>query len=63
MARECEICKKGKLTGHSVSHSNIKTKRVYNANLQNVKINDNGTVRYAKVCCRCLKAGKIVKSK
>ena len=33
MARVCEICGKGKQNGHSVSHSNIKTKRSFNANL------------------------------
>ena len=47
MARVCEICGKGKQNGHSVSHSNIKTKRSFNANLQNIKIELNGTVKKA----------------
>ena len=44
MARVCEICGKGKQNGNSVSHSNIKTKRSFNANLQNIRIEVNGTV-------------------
>lgn len=61
MARVCEICGKGNQTGHSVSHSNVKTKRVFHANLQNIKINLNGTIKRAKVCTSCIKGNKIQK--
>lgn len=63
MARVCEICGKGKQNGHSVSHSNIKTKRSFNSNLQNIKININGTVRKALVCTCCIKGNKVTKAK
>ena len=34
MSRRCELTAKGPLTGHKVSHSNIKTKRRFLPNLQ-----------------------------
>jgi large subunit ribosomal protein L28 len=34
MARFCELTGKGPLSGHYVSHSNRKTKRKFNPNLQ-----------------------------
>ena len=34
MARVCQVTGKKPLSGHSVSHSNIKTKRKFNPNLQ-----------------------------
>ncbi len=36
MSRRCELTAKGPLTGHKVSHSNIKTKRRFLLNLCNV---------------------------
>ena len=59
MSNKCEICGKGQVSGNNVSHSNRHTKRKWNANIQTVRINDNGTVRRAKVCTRCLRSGKV----
>ncbi len=59
MAKKCFICGKGTQTGHNVSHSNIKTKRIWVPNLQRVKILVDGTPRKVPVCTRCLKAGKV----
>ena len=39
------------------------TKRSFNANLQNIRIEVNGTVRKALVCAKCIKGNKIVKAK
>ena len=36
MSRRCELTAKGPLVGHTVSHSNIKTKRRFLPNLVNV---------------------------
>ena len=36
MSRRCELSGKGVLVGHNVSHSNIKTKRRFLPNLQNI---------------------------
>lgn len=38
MSRRCELTGKGVLTGHRVSHSNIKTNRRYLPNLQRVTL-------------------------
>lgn len=38
MSRRCELSGKGVLTGHRVSHSNIKTNRRYLPNLQRVTL-------------------------
>ena len=62
MARRCEICGKGPLVGHNVSHANNKTKTRSLPNLRSVRANLNGEVRHVRVCTRCLKAGKIVKA-
>ena len=37
MASICEICGKGKLAGNNVSHSNRRTKRAWNPNIQQVR--------------------------
>ena len=59
MSRKCEVCGKGQVSGNNVSHSNRHTRRKWNANVQTVRIEDNGTVRKAKVCTRCLRSGKV----
>ena len=38
MARRCDVTGKGPLVGHHVSHSNIKTKRRYLPNVQQVTL-------------------------
>jgi large subunit ribosomal protein L28 len=40
----------------------VATKRRFNANLQKIRIDDQGTARRVYVCTRCLKAGKVVKA-
>ncbi|MEE0797613.1 MAG: 50S ribosomal protein L28 [Anaerovoracaceae bacterium] len=60
MSRKCEICGKGQVSGNAVSHSNRHTKRKWNANIQTVRVvDDNGTVRRANVCTKCLKSNKV----
>lgn len=59
MARKCEVCGKGTETGYQVSHSNIKTKRNWKANVQKVRAVVNGTPQRIAVCTRCLKTGKV----
>lgn len=38
MSRVCELTGKGPMSGHNVSHSNIKTKRRFLPNLQDVTL-------------------------
>ena len=42
MSRVCAICGKGKVSGNNVSHSNRKTKRTFEANVQKVSVEVNG---------------------
>ena len=62
MARECEICGKRPQVGHSVSHSNIKTKRRWYPNLQRVYAIQNGTFCRIRVCTRFLRSGLVTKA-
>jgi len=59
MSRVCSVCGKGKLAGNKVSHSNRKTPRSYNANVQKVKVVNDGVVSSEYVCTRCLKGNKV----
>ena len=45
MSRRCELTGKGVLTGHRVSHSNIKTNRRYLPNLQHVTLESEALKR------------------
>lgn len=58
MARICSICGKGKMAGHQVSHSNIKTNKHWQANIQKVKVDIDGKEEKAYVCTKCLKTSK-----
>ena len=59
MSRKCEVCGKGQVSGNNVSHSNRHTRRKWNANIQTVRIEEDGKVRKARVCTRCLRSGKV----
>ena len=62
MSKQCEFCGKKPQTGNYVSHANIKTKRVCNPILQNVRHQfANGEVRTVSVCTRCLRSGVVTK--
>lgn len=58
MAR-CDICGKGTVSGMSASHSNIKNKRVWKANIQKVRVQVDGGAKRMSVCTRCLRSGKV----
>jgi large subunit ribosomal protein L28 len=58
MSKKCEICGKGQGSGNNVSHSNRHTRRKWNANIQSVKVQKNGTVSRMNVCTKCIKSGK-----
>ncbi|MDR3319876.1 MAG: 50S ribosomal protein L28 [Desulfovibrio sp.] len=62
MSKECVFCGKKPQVGNLVSHSNIKTKRRFNPNLQRVHHQfPDGNVRTLMVCTRCLRSGTVVK--
>ena len=60
MSKKCEICGKGQVSRNNVSHSMRHTRRKWNANIQTVRVVDeNGTVRRANVCTRCIRSNKV----
>jgi len=74
MARVCEICAKKPVSGRQIARRGISkkaggiglkttgiTKRRFAPNLQNMRIIESGTVRFASICVKCLKAGKVQK--
>ena len=62
MGKYCEVCGKGTLNGHSVSHSNRKTNRIWAPNVQNVRVVVNGTAKRMNVCTRCLRSGNVMRA-
>lgn len=74
MARVCELCGKGTVSGYYVprkglpkkkggagQHIGVRTKRVFRPNLLKVKVNEKGSIRTIKICTRCLRTGNFVK--
>lgn len=59
MAKFCEICNKGLMSGNTVSHSNRKAKRAWAPNIQRTRVIINGTHLTIGVCTRCLRSGKV----
>ncbi|MFA5449896.1 MAG: 50S ribosomal protein L28 [Clostridia bacterium] len=56
MSRVCSVCGKGQMSGNKVSHSNIKTRKSWKANVHKVKLsNPNGSVANKYLCTRCLR--------
>jgi large subunit ribosomal protein L28 len=60
MAKVCDSCGRGPATGNNVSHSNRHSKRRWNINLQNVKVDvGGGETRQMKICTKCLRSGRV----
>jgi large subunit ribosomal protein L28 len=62
MAKKCEICGKGPVTGNNVSHAHNKTRRRWLPNLQTIRVLVNGAAKRMKICTSCIKSGKIQKA-
>jgi large subunit ribosomal protein L28 len=61
MAR-CEICDKGPMYGHRVSHAHNLTKRRWNPNLQRVRAVVGKTHKSLRVCTNCIRSGRVTKA-
>ncbi len=61
MAKSCDLCQRGTITGRQLSHAHNVTPRRLEANLQRVRALVEGTVRRVLVCTRCVRSGAIVK--
>ena len=59
MAKQCESCGKGTVTGRKVSHAHNVTSRTWEPNLRSIKALIGGTVKRVRVCARCIRSGKV----
>ena len=62
MSKVCLTCGKAPVVGNSRSHSNRATKRLFQPNLQRVRVLVDGRPQMAYVCARCLKSGRVRKA-
>jgi large subunit ribosomal protein L28 len=62
MARKCDICGKGTVTGNKVSHSNNRVRRTWKPNLHKIRAMVGNSKETMKICTRCLRTGKVVKA-
>ncbi len=62
MAKRCDVCGKGAQVGFNVSHAHNKTKKVWQPNLQSVKVQTEQGNKKMRVCTQCIKSGKIKKA-
>ena len=58
---KCDVCGKGVVFGHNVSHSNRKTNRAWKPNIRRVKAVVEGSNKTVYVCSRCLRSGKVTR--
>lgn len=59
MGKFCEVCAKGSMSGHNVSHSNRKTNRIWAPNVQRVRVVVDGQAKRLNVCTCCLRSGNV----
>lgn len=58
MSKVCEICGRGKMSGKAVSHSNRKSNRTWDINLQKTTVEVDGHEKTVKACAKCIKTQK-----
>nr|WP_312576036.1 50S ribosomal protein L28 [Sedimentibacter sp.] len=59
MAKFCEVCGKGTVSGNSITHSDRKIKRTWKPNVRKITILESGVPKKKFVCTRCMRSGKI----
>lgn len=62
MAKFCEVCGKGKMSGHSVTFSDKKINRTWKPNVRRITVIENGVAKKKYVCTRCMRSGKVVRA-
>ena len=62
MARRCDVCGKGQVSGNSVSHAVNHTKRTFKPNIQKIRVDVEGRTEKQNVCTRCIRSGAVTKS-
>ena len=61
MARVCEVCGKGPMSGNRVSHAHNLSRRRFEVNLRSVRTRTAGGTKRVRLCTRCLRSGKVEK--
>jgi len=62
MAYSCYYCGKSRQKANKVSHSNIKSRKWQQPNLQPVRTLENGRSKRVQACTRCIRSGLVVKA-
>jgi large subunit ribosomal protein L28 len=62
MAQRCDVCGKGPVVGHQISHAHNVTKRRWLPNLVSMRALVAGRTRRVRVCTRCLRSGKVTRA-
>jgi large subunit ribosomal protein L28 len=62
MSYRCSICEKAAQAAHNVSHSNRKSRKWQNPNLQRVHVVLDGSRVHTLVCTRCIRTGRVMKA-
>lgn len=57
MSKQCAICGKKPIHGHSISHAHNVSNRRWLPNLQKIRVEIDGKPRKAFVCSQCIKSG------
>ena len=55
---KCDICGKGVMYGHAVSHAKNRTKRLFKVNLHVARITIGGFSKRLRLCTKCLRRAK-----
>ncbi|NMB09697.1 MAG: 50S ribosomal protein L28 [Tissierellia bacterium] len=59
MAKYCQVCGKGKISGNLVTFSNRKSRRTWAPNVRRIKALVDGSPKRIDVCTRCIRSGKV----
>jgi len=62
MAKVCDVCGRGPLFGHKISHAHNVSNRRWNINLQKVRAVIAGATKRVRVCTSCIRNNKIQKA-
>jgi large subunit ribosomal protein L28 len=59
---KCDNCEKGVMYGHNVSHAKNRTRKIFKPNLHSAKVVINGVGKTLRLCTKCQRLFKGVKS-
>jgi large subunit ribosomal protein L28 len=62
MAFACDYCGKTRQKAHKVSHSNHKTRKWQQPNLQGLRAVVQGKTQRVRACTRCIRSGRVTKA-